>query len=126
VNHPGQRPKTRGLWVDDDGQEHDLVSGETDLYEDLKKFLVDNKIGRTDGQLMVMSHVEAKFAMFMRRTGRMHETIAVNKLPCKGQWGCEELLGRILPPGATLTVFGPDNFKETYPLKPRPERTDSA
>lgn len=67
---------------------------------------------------MVASHVESKFAMFMRLHGRNHETIVVNQDPCRGRWGCEELIGRILPPGSSLTIFGPNNFKQTYPKPP--------
>jgi SCP1.201-like deaminase len=80
---PGYRPKTRGLWVDEDGQEHDLISGETDFHDDVRQFLIDNRIGRSHGQLMVASHVEAKFAMFMRQTGRMHERSLSTSSPAK-------------------------------------------
>ncbi|MFI6678734.1 DddA-like double-stranded DNA deaminase toxin [Kribbella sp. NPDC050470] len=63
-------------------------------------------------------HVETKFAMRMRIQGLKHETIMVNKLPCPGKWGCRALIGLILPRGSTLTVFGPDGFKKTYPQPP--------
>lgn len=111
----GRRDKTRGIWVDRDGIEQDLVSGETDLFEQVKQFLKDRNIGPERGELMTPTHVETKFAMFMRLRGLTHETIMVNQVPCKGKWGCEELMGRILPAGSTLTVFGPNGFIETYP-----------
>lgn len=120
---PLQRPKTRGLWIDRSGREHDLVSGKTDFYERVKAFLDEHGIGDDRGELMVPTHVEAKFAMYMRLNKLKHETIVVNQKPCAGKWSCERLLSYILPPGATLTVFGPDNFKQTYPLPPD-ERTD--
>jgi len=113
---PGHREKTSGIWQDADGTEHRLISGQRDkYYEQVKDFLREHRIGRRDGEPMVASHVEAKFALFMRERGLMHETIAVNKVPCTGDLSCDELLKRFLPPGGTLTVFGPGGFKETYP-----------
>jgi hypothetical protein len=112
------RPKTRGKWIDHNGVEEDLASGEHDEYfEKVKEFLKENNLGPTKGEIMSPTHVETKFAMRMRLNGLKHETIVVNKFPCEGKWGCETLLGYILPPGATLTVFGPAGFKRTYPLQ---------
>jgi hypothetical protein len=112
------RPKTRGLWVDRDGNEEQLVSGEHDeWFQKVTDFLRERGIPPKPGDIMSPSHVELKFAMRMRLRGMQHETIAVNKLPCKGRFGCEELLRDVLPDGSTLTVFGPDGFKETYPLQ---------
>ncbi|WP_112236877.1 DddA-like double-stranded DNA deaminase toxin [Kribbella monticola] len=112
------RPKTRGTWVDENGDKEDLVSGQHDeWFQKVTDFLRERGIPpRDDAGIMSPSHVETKFAMRMRLRGLQHETIMVNKLPCKGQFGCEELLRDILPPGSTLTVFGPKGFKETYPL----------
>ena len=112
------RPKTRGTWIDENGDKEDLVSGEHDeWFQKVTDFLRERGIPpRDDAGIMSPSHVETKFAMRMRTRGLKHETIVVNKLPCKGQFGCEELLRDILPPGSTLTVFGPRGFKETYPL----------
>lgn len=117
------RQKTRGIWKDADGNEHDLASGkrlgenegDDPYYRQVMDFMRENKIGRQDADPMVASHVEAKFAMFMRERGLMHETIVVNKQPCPGRYGCDELLNRFVPPGGSLTIFGPGGFKETYP-----------
>jgi hypothetical protein len=111
------RPKTRGTWVDENGDKEELVSGEHDeWFQKVTDFLRERGIPpRDDAGIMSPSHVETKFAMRMRVRGLKHETIMVNKLPCKGQFGCEELLRDILPPGSTLTVFGPKGFKQTYP-----------
>jgi hypothetical protein len=117
------RQKTRGIWKDADGNEHDLASGkrlgenegDDPYYHQVIDFMRENNIGRQDADPMVASHVEAKFAMFMRERGLMHETIMVNKLPCPGRYGCDELLNRFVPPGGSLTVFGPGGFKVTYP-----------
>ncbi|MEU4604036.1 DddA-like double-stranded DNA deaminase toxin [Kribbella sp. NPDC023972] len=112
------RPKTRGKWIDGDGAEQDLVSGEDDESARIREFLRERNIGPETGEIMSPSHVETKFGMFMRRKGLKHESIVINNIPCEGEWSCGELLRDILPPGATLTVFGPAGFKRTYPLPP--------
>ncbi|TWD79077.1 nucleic acid/nucleotide deaminase of polymorphic system toxin [Kribbella amoyensis] len=114
------QPKTRGLWVDKDGSEELLVSGQHDeWFQKAADFLRDLGIPPRNGDsITTPSHVETKFAMRMRVRGLKHETIMVNKLPCPGKWGCRALIGLILPPGSTLTVFGPDGFKKTYPQPP--------
>ncbi|HEY0692610.1 MAG TPA: DddA-like double-stranded DNA deaminase toxin [Kribbella sp.] len=117
------RPKTRGKWVDQDGVEQDLVSAEDDESARVREFLRERDIGPENGEIMAPSHVETKFGMFMRRNGLKHESIVINNIPCEGEWSCEELLKDILPPGATLTVFGPAGFKRTYP-RPSSERTE--
>ncbi|TDU87568.1 nucleic acid/nucleotide deaminase of polymorphic system toxin [Kribbella voronezhensis] len=111
---PVTSPKTRGKWIDENGNEEDLASGEHDEFEDVRDFLRGKGLLPPKGNVTTPSHVEVKFAMRMRQRGLMHETIIVNKLPCTGKWGCERFLRYILPPGATLTVFGPDGFKRTY------------
>ncbi len=116
------RPKTRGLWKDAEGKKHPLASGQPSsdeqgddrYYQLVKDFMHDHRIGRLDADPMVASHLEAKFALFMRERGLMHETIVVNKVPCPGRFGCDQLLKLFLPPGGTLTVFGPGGFKKTY------------
>ncbi|MFD3399853.1 DddA-like double-stranded DNA deaminase toxin [Kribbella sp. NPDC058693] len=112
------RPKTRGKWIDHDGVEQDLVSAEDDESATIREFLRERNIGPETGEIMSPSHVETKFGMFMRRNGLKHESIVINNIPCEGEWSCGELLRDILPPGATLTVFGPAGFKRTYPLPP--------
>ncbi|MGH8792705.1 MAG: DddA-like double-stranded DNA deaminase toxin [Stackebrandtia sp.] len=58
---------------------------------------------------MALSHAEMKFAAFMRRTGRTEETFVINHPdgPCKGAYGCDSLLGRMLAPGSRLTIHWP-------------------
>ncbi|MEJ1105458.1 MULTISPECIES: DddA-like double-stranded DNA deaminase toxin [unclassified Kribbella] len=112
------RPKTRGKWIDLDGAEQDIVSGEDDESARIREFLRERNIGPETGEIMSPSHVETKFGMFMRRNGLTHESIVINNIPCEGEWSCGELLRDILPPGATLTIFGPAGFKRTYPLPP--------
>jgi hypothetical protein len=112
------RPKTRGKWIDHAGVEQDLVSAEDEQSAVIRQFLRERNIGPETGEIMSPSHVETKFGMFMRRNGLKHESIVINNIPCEGEWSCGELLRDILPPGATLTVFGPAGFKRTYPLPP--------
>jgi hypothetical protein len=57
-----------------------------------------------------MSHVEAHAAAQMRLTGSMNVTLYINRRPCPGRNGCERLLPRMVPPGGTLTVYGPDGY----------------
>jgi hypothetical protein len=112
------RPKTRGKWIDHDGVEQDLVSSEDDDSTAIRAFLRERNIGPETGKIMSPTHVETKFGWYMRRTGLKNESIVINNIPCEGEWSCDQLLKDILPPGATLTVFGPDGFKRTYPLPP--------
>lgn len=65
-------------------------------------------------KLAITSHVEVKFAIQMRERGLRDETIVINKPPCTGGAGCDDMLPYFLPDGATLTVYGPDGFKKTY------------
>ncbi|MFI5696763.1 DddA-like double-stranded DNA deaminase toxin [Kribbella sp. NPDC051586] len=123
----GQREKTRGIWRDDRGTEYDLVSGRgedvvgdasQDLYRQAEEFAIEHRLGNPPGTLSITSHVEIKFAMLMWRRGIRDATIVINNLPCKGDSSCEEWLDKFLPPGAKLTIHGPDNFKQTYPKPP--------
>ena len=97
-----------------------IVVGDTrqDLYREAEEFAIEHRLGNPAGTLSITSHVEIKFAMLMWRRGLRDATIVINNLPCKGDSSCEEWLDKFLPPGATLTVHGPDNFKQTYPKPP--------
>ncbi len=111
----GSRAKTHGLWIDDGGNEHALISGEHDEeYREAVEHGRRLELVPEPGTLDIAGHVEVKFAMHMRRTGVSHATIIVNNAPCEGRMSCDQLLARFLPLGATLTVYGPNDFKETY------------
>jgi SCP1.201-like deaminase len=121
---PGRREKTQGLWQDDGGGIHPLISGErnqnNDPDEDFEDALAHaRRLGLVGAKeiLGAAAHVELKFAMRMRREGIMNAVIAVNKRPCSGQRdkSCDELLERFLPPGARLTIRAPNDFQQTYP-----------
>ncbi len=113
----GRQDKTRGAWVDADGQEHDLISGVDEYSTDAERFMNENNIQIAPGDITLGSHVEVKFAMFMRERGLTDEIITINNWPCPGPYGCDENLFRFLPDGARLTVFGPAGFKRTYPRR---------
>lgn len=111
----GRRDRTRGVWVAADGNEHELISGVDDYTADTERFMDEHGIAIAPGDITLGSHVEVKFAMFMRKRGLTDEIITINNWPCPGPYGCDENLFRFLPDGARLTVFGPAGFKETYP-----------
>ena len=109
------RDKTRGLWVDDHGTKHPLISGQHEgWYHHATTHAVTIGLVRMGTFLSIASHVEIKFAMRMRTHNITKATIVVNKAPCERDYGCPQLLPRFLPEGAELTVYGPDGFRHTY------------
>jgi hypothetical protein len=117
-----RKDKTRGKWADPDGTEHDLISGVDEYTGDAERLIVEKDLDIAPGDVTLGSHVEVKFAMFMRRRGLTDETIVINNnQPCEGPYSCDENLEKFLPDGAKLTVYGPNNFKKTYPEPPREE-----
>ncbi len=111
----GYSPKTRGIWVDDHGNEHDLISGRHDPeYLDAQRRAEELDLVREPHKMATAADVELKFAMKMRRLGIRHARIVLNNRPCPGELGCDELLPRFLPPGSELTVYGPDGFEKIY------------
>ncbi|MEV6417350.1 DddA-like double-stranded DNA deaminase toxin [Kribbella sp. NPDC051718] len=112
---PNRRQKTRGAWQDGSGVVQNLISGRHE--EEFEAALSHAKrlgLIPDHGTLATAADVELKFAMKMRREGIKQAAIAVNKIPCPGRLGCNQLLKRFLPPGAELIVHGPDNFEKTY------------
>lgn len=102
--------KTRGLWTDGDGQEKPLVSGNGHYQK-----LADDHAGRLGlPPMSSTSHVEIKFAMFMRERGLRNETIFINNRPCPGERNCSEWVELFLPPGAKLTVHWPNGGPWTF------------
>jgi len=113
IRAPGD--KTRGIWIDDDGNEHDLISGEHEPdYQAAQRFAEKLGLVRGPHKLSTAADVELKFAMRMRREGIRHAEIVLNNRPCEGRLGCNRLLKLFLPDGASLTIHGPDGFKKTY------------
>ncbi|WIV60701.1 DddA-like double-stranded DNA deaminase toxin [Amycolatopsis nalaikhensis] len=58
--------------------------------------------------------VELQIAAEMRDAGITDATVVINNQPCTGPTSCDGLLGVVLPPGSTLTVYGTDGFKKVY------------
>lgn len=108
------RDKTRGLWIDDHGERHHLISGEHDEWHKAANRYVKERRLIPTGTMVITSHVEVKFAMRMHAESIRHATIAVNKTPCKGGHGCHERLAEFLPSESELTVYGPEGFRHTY------------
>ncbi|WP_433020590.1 DddA-like double-stranded DNA deaminase toxin [Kribbella sp. CA-294648] len=111
----GQRVKTRGKWIDDNGGEHDLVSGQhEEEYEVAQRHA--ERLGRVrrGAKLSTAADVELKFAMRMRRDGITRATIYLNNRPCVKDMSCTTLLPEFLPPGSELTIYGPGDYEKTF------------
>ncbi|WP_406602091.1 DddA-like double-stranded DNA deaminase toxin [Lentzea kristufekii] len=105
--------KTSGIWVDENGVEHDIVSGAHD-WQQARDVLAELRIGPARGTLWVAAHVEVKLAAALRGLAAKHVTLAVNNEPCnEGRWSCDRLLSRILKPGQTVTIHWPGG-EQTY------------
>lgn len=113
-----RKDKTRGIWTDSDGNEHNLISGVDEDTGEAERFIIEEGLDIAPGEVTLGAHVEVKFAMRMRRLGLTDERIVINNRPCEGPYGCDENLEQFLPDGAKLTVYGPNNFKKTYPEPP--------
>ena len=62
----------------------------------------------------IRSHVEAHAAAIMSQTGAKSATLYLNNPPCGGTSGCGAMLQRMLPPGATLNVYGPNGYYQSF------------
>ncbi|WP_436499588.1 DddA-like double-stranded DNA deaminase toxin [Actinokineospora sp. HUAS TT18] len=119
---PGGR--TVGAWIDKDGVEHELVSGNRDeWFTAAAQFARERGWAKGRAVLGLARHVEVKFAMRLRATWRPgqpppNETIVIDRPPCgvlaPGDWTCDATLDDWLPPGATLTVIDRDGHRYTY------------
>jgi hypothetical protein len=63
-----------------------------------------------------LSHVEGHAAAYMRVNGIQNAVLDINKLPCTqgSGGGCQGLLQRMLPEGASLRVRGPGGYNQTF------------
>ncbi|MGW0432339.1 DddA-like double-stranded DNA deaminase toxin [Micromonospora sp. NPDC003197] len=68
---------------------------------------------RDGNVLSSAADVELKFAMRMREDKIQEAKIVIDRRPCAGVLGCDELLSRFLPPDAVLTVYWPEGNR-TY------------
>lgn len=107
---PDPLAKTHGIWFGSEGEDVDLISG-YDHHSD-QADRVREQLGLPP--LTIVSHVEVKFAMFMRERGLRSETIYINNVPCKGLRSCSRYLESFLPKGSRLTVHWPDSEPRTF------------
>jgi RHS repeat-associated protein len=98
--------KTTGI-LDTGAGEIDLVSGYSGPSASLPK-------GTRGFNRFVKSHVEAHAAATMRQQGLQKATLYINKIPCSYQGGCQNMLPHMLPPGAELTIYGPNGWQAVY------------
>jgi SCP1.201-like deaminase len=104
--------KTHGLWVDEHGTAHKIVSGK-DADADLAWSILRNRGIPVPAEPTTTSDVEQKLAARMVREGRKHLDVTLNNRPCRGVFGCDVLVPVILPEGYSLTVHAP-NYKKTF------------
>jgi hypothetical protein len=118
---PVRKPKgqTRGVWVDEEGDRHEWVSG----FDEYRKQADDLGVELGLGRLWTTSHVELKFAMFMRERGLSNARLILNNIPCDDEeFSCENLLKWFLSPGSKLTIYGTRQLQTHLPPNRRRER----
>jgi hypothetical protein len=64
--------------------------------------------------IVTKSHVEAQAAAIMRQQALEDATLYINRIPCAGTTGCDAMLPRMLPEGASLRIIGPNGFDKVY------------
>jgi len=96
-------PKTTGVFDAGTGRPETIVSG----YGGPADLLPKPRAGMPNN---LVSHVEANAAARMRLDGVTDGTLYINRLPCAGRMGCDNLLPRMIPTGSRLTIYGPDGY----------------
>ena len=109
---PQTGQKTHGQWVTPGGTPARLVSGRDELAARVDQVIQDE--GCPMRPVTASADVELKLAAHMRDQGITSATLLINNQPCEGPLSCDELVPVVLPPGAKLTVHGPDGFTKTY------------
>ncbi|MFC6093297.1 DddA-like double-stranded DNA deaminase toxin [Saccharothrix lopnurensis] len=108
----GVGQKTHGRWIDPSGRVHEEVSGKDEKSEEALRFFEEEIKSRRIPVTVV--DVEIKLAAHMRKNGIQSATLVLNNFPCRGPMGCDALVPVVLPPGFTMTVYGPDGFRQEY------------
>jgi hypothetical protein len=101
----GGKGKTNGILIIGE-EEYTLISGTAGPAANLPSTRGFNIVTKT--------HVEGHAVAIMRQGGVREATLYINNIPCSGVRGCDALLPRMLPTGATLRVVGPSGFDATY------------
>ncbi|MBB5956411.1 hypothetical protein FHS29_002997 [Saccharothrix tamanrassetensis] len=107
----GVGQKTHGQWIDPSGRVHEEVSGKDEKSEEALRFFEEIKSRRIP---VTVVDVEIKLAAHMRKNEIPSATLVLNNFPCRGPMGCDALVPVVLPPGYTMTVYGPDGFRQEY------------
>ncbi|GAA1315727.1 DddA-like double-stranded DNA deaminase toxin [Saccharothrix xinjiangensis] len=116
---PGSGQKTHGRLMVGDGPAEAVVSGDDADTRAVHDALLDRGYP-LPGPPVVATHVEMKVAARMRRDGITDAVVVVNHSPCRLMWGCENLLGVVLPEGSRLTVYGTDGYQRIFTGGKRP------
>jgi hypothetical protein len=99
-----------------------MTSGTDEFSPVAQKWLVQS-MGRLrqDSDYWTITHVETKYAVYMRQKGITNANVVINhvKGPCAGMYGCRTTVEQILPKGYTMTVYYPNS--EPVVLKGRVE-----
>jgi hypothetical protein len=99
--------KVKGIF-DSGSAERDIVSGWPKGDEVLP-------IGAPGYRHYVRDHVEGHVSAIMRNNDIMEADLYINRTPCPGPGGCDEMLPHMLPEGATLRVhikLGVDDWED--------------
>ncbi|MFF2852062.1 DddA-like double-stranded DNA deaminase toxin [Streptomyces sp. NPDC058001] len=120
----GLRGKTYGNIRDSNGnvipaadtkELRELMSGEHDsLFDEADALLQSSGHHlypqlKNEGKYRISSHVEAKYAAWMKNNGIAHATVVINKNSgvCAKKLNCENAVEAILPAGHTMKVYYP-------------------
>lgn len=109
---------TTGLFYDEDGNEHELTSGEDADAEVATSVLQELGIVRSGATLNVATHVEVKAAAQMRENGVTRGVLVINRAAgvCSGaRYGCEQVVPAVLDEEAVLTIWSPKEIAEGQP-----------
>ncbi|MCP2257270.1 SCP1.201-like deaminase [Streptoalloteichus tenebrarius] len=104
---PNDKGPTLGIYVDEDGIEHPVRSGREEDGVDLAlaKLMVEQgmvpAIMKNPGGA---THVELKVAYRMRASNTQYAELAINNKIDREQYGCHELLPKVLLPGQTMVI----------------------
>ncbi|WP_197288716.1 DddA-like double-stranded DNA deaminase toxin [Nocardia sp. NRRL S-836] len=116
---PGSGSKTHGRWFAEGRIGGEISSGDDPTADDVWRLLREAGLPRP-GRPFTASHAEMKLAAHMRANDVRHAEIVINNVPCKLDFGCEALLGVVLPEGFSLTVHGTNGYHRTFTGGRRP------
>lgn len=110
---PGSGSKTHGRWFATDHKGGEISSGDDQIADEVWRLLREAGLPRP-GRPFTASHAEMKLAAHMRTNRIRRAEMVINNRPCKLDYGCETLLGVILPEGFSLTIHGTNGYRQTF------------